>query len=101
MRLQDVTVGIAWLAGVVGSLMVPAERRDRVALGLVAVGGTIALMLLRPLTSQGGVEVLMNHWGMVVVPSVLAMAPLAFSRVRGVRVDEPAVVATPEAEPAT
>jgi hypothetical protein len=93
MRLQDVTIWIVWLTGVVGGLVVPARWRTRVALAMVGVGGTFALMLLRPLASAGGVEVLLGWWGLVVIPSVLALAPLAFSRIPGVRTVERGVSA--------
>ena len=53
MRLQDATIWIVWLTGAVGSLVVPAGRRDRVALAMVGVGGTIALTTLRPRPPRG------------------------------------------------
>lgn len=85
MRLRDVAFGAAYVAGVAGALLAPGTRRQRTALILVGVGGSAALALLRPpAVTSAGTSLPPGHWGMIVLPSVLACAPLVLSRLGAV-----------------
>jgi hypothetical protein len=79
---------IVAVAAVVGAAMAPHDRCMRFALTAVTGGGWLALVVLRPPgAAESGLPP--SYWIDVVLPSVLACAPLALVLVPGARVSTP------------
>lgn len=74
---------VVWALGLVGSVIAPRDLPRRVLLGSVAVGGSVALFFLHPWAAPG--FPVPGYWGHVVLPTVVACAPLAFARVPSLR----------------
>ncbi len=78
LALGNLPVPAAWLTGalgVLGAAAVPHRTAERVAIGMYAIGGTIALTFLYPSgVSSDGLPP--GTWSPLVLPSLMACAPL-------------------------
>jgi hypothetical protein len=72
---------VVWGLGVLGGVAGPWDRARRVLLGAAVLGGSAVLFLMHP-TAAPGARV-PGYWGFVVLPTVIACAPLALSRLPG------------------
>lgn len=65
--------------GLLGSLVATRDTEKRFVLVAVAVGGTLAVSFLGPSGAVGELGLTPAHWVAVVMPTVLACVPLAFT----------------------
>lgn len=86
MRLTMAFSAVLFSAGLIGALMVPS-RRERVALAVATLGGTLVLTFVTAPEATAPGALPTGYWGMVILPAVLACAPLVVSRIRAVRAD--------------
>ena len=83
MKLGLVTAIVLFVVGVLGALVSPATFRDRLAMGLVALGGVVVSLFFGAAGNVGVGRLTPPYWAMLFVPSLLACVPLLLARWRG------------------